>query len=60
MKKCLNCDSNIKDGDIYCRHCGCLIQSNKNYILVNIMIFILAISNILLIVLFTASILVYR
>ena len=60
MKKCLNCDKDVKDDDIYCRNCGCVIQSNKNYIILNIMIFILEIGIIGLIILFIASFLVYK
>ena len=55
MKKCLNCRNNIRNDDKYCSKCGTLIQSNSNYILTNIMIFIVTIGIILLIMLFIAS-----
>ena len=55
MKTCINCKSNVKEKDKYCRNCGCLIQSNTNYIFINIMSFILIIGILLLILLFIAS-----
>ena len=55
MKTCINCGNNIKDKDKYCRNCGCLIQSNVNYIFINIVNIVLIIGVILLIVLFVAS-----
>ena len=55
MKTCINCKEKIKDKDKYCRHCGCLIQSNANYIFINIVSFILIIGIILLILLVIAS-----
>ena len=38
MKKCLNCKWNVRDTDTYCRNCGCSLQSNKNYIITNVII----------------------
>lgn len=55
MKICINCKNKVKDKDKYCPKCGCLIQSNINYIFINIMCFILIIGIILLIALFVAS-----
>lgn len=55
MKECNNCKAKNRDTDIYCRNCGCYIQSNKHYILVNIMIILLIVCIILLIILFIAS-----
>ncbi len=58
MKKCLNCEKMVREQDKYCRNCGCLLQSNENYILTNIMISLVVIGIIVLIVLFIASYLV--
>ncbi len=55
MRKCLNCKNDVRDDDIYCRNCGFLIQSNRNYIIVNIFIVIMVIGIIFLIALFVAS-----
>ena len=55
MKICINCKSYVKDKDKYCRNCGCLIQSNVNYIFINIMNLILIVGIILLVLLFVAS-----
>ena len=38
MKKCINCKWDIRDTDKYCRNCGCPLQSNNNYILINVII----------------------
>jgi len=37
MKKCLNCKNDVRDSDIYCRTCGCLLKSNSHYVLMNVM-----------------------
>lgn len=58
MKKCLNCGSNVRENDKYCRTCGCLLQSNVSYIFINIMIIIVILSILFLIALFIASYLV--
>ncbi len=58
MKKCLNCKSNIKDKDKYCRNCGCRIQSNTEYIFINIMIILISLGILFIIILFIASYLV--
>lgn len=55
MKTCINCKNKVKDDAKYCPKCGCLIQSNVNYIFINIISFILIIGIILLIALFIAS-----
>ena len=55
MKTCINCRSKVKEKDKYCRNCGCLIQSNINYIFLNIMCFVLIVGIIFLITLFIAS-----
>lgn len=55
MKKCINCKCNVKDTDIYCRNCGCLLQSNKNYIMTNVLIIFLIFGIIFIIGLFFAS-----
>ena len=60
MKKCLNCNSNVKETDTYCRKCGCLIESNKKYILINVIIGIIILSMIFMIALFIASYLVSK
>ncbi len=58
MKKCLNCDWDVRDTDTYCRNCGCPLQSNKNYILINVIITFIILGIILMIALFVASYLV--
>ena len=58
MKECLNCKSNLRDTDKYCRNCGCLLQSNASYIFTNIMIALVSLGIIFLIALFIASYLV--
>jgi len=60
MKKCLNCNYDIKEKDVYCRNCGCLIQSDNNYIIINIMIFIIVLATIFCILLFISSFFVFR
>ena len=55
MKTCINCKNEIKDNDKYCPKCGCLIQSNINYIFINIINFVLIIGIVLLIALFISS-----
>ena len=55
MKKCINCKNNVREKDIYCRTCGCLLQSNSNYIFINILMVLVSIGIVLLIALFIAS-----
>ena len=60
MKVCLNCHKQAQENDIYCRNCGCLIQKNAYYILINVFIVFLSIAIIAMIVLFIASYLVEK
>lgn len=60
MKKCLNCQKEIKDNDKYCRNCGCLIEKNSHYILVNILTILVTVAIIILIILFIASYMLSR
>lgn len=60
MKNCLNCQSIVKEGDIYCRHCGCLLKDDKHYVLTNVLVVFAIIGIILLIFLFIASYIVGR
>ena len=55
MRKCLNCEANVRDTDRYCRNCGCVIQSNKNYIITNVIIVFIVLCIISVIALFVAS-----
>ena len=55
MKECINCKAKNRDTDIYCRNCGCYMQSNGHYVLINIMITFLVIAILGLIALFIAS-----
>ena len=55
MKKCLNCKSIIKDKDIYCRNCGYKVQSNVNYIFINIIIILISLGILFLLALFISS-----
>ena len=48
MNKCLNCGKDVKDNDIFCRNCGVKIQSDKNYVLINILTVFVIIGIILL------------
>lgn len=58
MKKCLNCNFDVRDTDRYCRNCGCYLQSNKSYIIFNVISIILIFIIILLVVLFAMSYLI--
>ena len=60
MKKCLNCKRDVRDTDIYCRNCGCSLQSNKNYIITNVIVAFIVIGMILMVALFIASYLVSK
>lgn len=60
MKECINCKAKNRDTDIYCRNCGCYMQSNGHYVLINIMIVLLSICIFGLIVLFIASYMILK
>ena len=60
MKKCLNCKWDVRDTDTYCRNCGCSLQSNKNYIITNVIVVFIVIGMILMVALFIASYLVSK
>lgn len=55
MKKCINCESNIRDNDVYCRNCGCGIKSNAYYVMYKVITIILVIAILLMITLFITS-----
>ena len=55
MRKCVNCDNDLHDEDIYCRFCGCKVMKNSHYLIYNIITIILVIAIIFLIALFVAS-----
>lgn len=55
MKKCLNCKNDVRDTDIYCRNCGCKLQSSSQYILTNVLTVFVIICWIGLIALLIAS-----
>lgn len=59
MKKCINCESNIRETDIFCRNCGCKVHKNSYYILINFAIVIISIGLLLLLALFIASYFIY-
>ena len=59
MKKCLNCKSANRDIDKYCRNCGCIIYSNKHYVIINVLTVVSFIGLIFVITLFIASYFVY-
>ncbi len=60
MKKCLNCKSNVRDTDKYCRNCGSYLQSNGKYVLVNVLITVVSIGLLLMIAMFAVSYLINR
>lgn len=60
MKECINCKAKNRDTDIYCRNCGCYMQSNGHYVLINIMIVLLSICIFGLIVQFIASYMILK
>ena len=55
MKKCLNCKWDVRETDTYCRNCGCQLQSNKNYIITNVIIVFIVLCIFFMIALFLAS-----
>ena len=58
MKICYNCKNDVRDSDIYCRTCGCLLQKNSHYVLINVCIIFVVIGILGLVALFIASYLV--
>ncbi len=36
MKKCINCNFDVRETDTFCRNCGSPLQSNKKYIFINV------------------------
>ena len=60
MKKCINCKWDIRDTDAYCRNCGCPLQSNKNYIITNVIMGFIILGIIGMVALFIASYLVSK
>ena len=60
MKSCYNCKGTNRDTDTYCRNCGCLIQSNKNYIITNVISIFLGIGILFMILLLISSYLVIK
>ncbi len=55
MRECLNCKSIVREEDTYCRNCGCLLESNKKYIVTNVIIVLIIILIIIMFILFIAS-----
>lgn len=55
MKKCLNCNWDVRDTDSFCRNCGCPLQNNKKYILISVLIVLVIIAIFLTIALLIAS-----
>ena len=60
MKKCLNCNWDVRDTDTYCRNCGCPLQNNKKYIVTNAIIVFVILGLIFMIALFIASYIVTK
>lgn len=60
MKKCSNCKWDVRYSDTYCRNCGCHLQSNKNYIITNVIIVFIVLGIIGMVALFIASYLVSK
>lgn len=60
MKKCINCKSDIRDTDTFCRNCGCKLQSGNNYIILNVLTIFVIIGIVGMIALFVASYIVAR
>ena len=58
MKKCLNCKWDVRDTDTYCRNCGCMLESNKRYVIINVLTVIVIIGLIFMAALFVASYLI--
>ena len=60
MKKCLNCKSDNRDTDKYCRNCGCIMYSNSHCVIINVLTVMSFIGLIFVIALFVASYFVYQ
>ena len=60
MKKCLNCNWDVRDSDKYCRNCGYPLQSNKSYVFTNVIIVFIVIGIMLMLMLFLSSYIVQR
>lgn len=60
MKKCLNCKWDVRDTDTYCRNCGWYLQSNKNYIITNVITVFIILGIFFMIALFIASYIVAK
>ena len=41
MKKCLNCNSDIRDEDKYCRNCGVKVKKEIYYTIINVFYYII-------------------
>ena len=54
MKECINCKAKNRDTDIYCRNCGCHLQSNKNYIITNVITVFIVLGMFFMVALFIA------
>ena len=59
MKKCLNCKSDNRDTDKYCRNCGYIMYSNSHCVIINVLTVMSFIGLIFVIALFVASYFVY-
>lgn len=55
MKKCLNCKSDCRDTDAFCRNCGLPIKKNSYYVIINIFNFLMFLGILFMIALFVAS-----
>lgn len=55
MRKCVNCNSDYRSDDIYCRNCGVYIHKNNYYVFINILTYMLIIGVIIIFILFIAS-----
>lgn len=59
MIKCINCNSDCRDSDSYCRNCGIRLKKSAYYIMMNIFTFLFASAIIFMVIIFIASYLVY-
>lgn len=60
MKTCLNCQSDVRDTDKFCRNCGCPLESNSHYIFLNVLIAFVTLAILGLIALFIASYMIMK
>ncbi len=60
MKKCLNCQSDVREEDTYCRNCGIKLEDNRHFVLINVLTFFVIIGIVLLILLFITSYMIGR